>query len=663
MPRSEDFAKSDRGTKYDQATRERILALLGECDLPRDALPYTEQFDALKGEFERWRNAPIEDVRFWRMLSSIGKGGGPGGKSGKKKRAPRTPTLTAEEQFEILRLMPDGVGNRDHLPYTARFDDLHQRFTKLTGRELTRHEFWRGLSRVAKLARKPKAAFRSRDAGVLDQQIVEILERLNPWWRGGAGQVAESYRRWAFNEVVDRLRSKIAKIVVLRGSRRVGKSVIQTQLIEDLLLLGRFDTTLRPVDPSRILLVQFDEIPSLGGLLNPIESIVRWYEENVLKMTMNTAARGGTPAYLFFDEVQNLYKWSGQLKILADHTDANFIVTGSSAMRITAGQDNLAGRITPIELGPLRLSEIAGIRRLGNLPPYRPDARMEDWRKREFWLGLVEHGKQHAEIRDEAFRHFSRFGGYPYCHAGPKNGVESLRQQIVQQVITKTIEHDPGHRPRQPQLEPAFVRDVFRICCRYAGQAVMPKRFAVEIQAVSGAPVAHAKVTEALEFLSDSLLLYRIPSVEMLARKQARPPKLCICDHFVRDGVLQGTIPLDPAEPAGCDEAVDTQAGHVIESVIGYFLRGIPGVELSWVPERKDQREIDLLLTIGIGRIPVELKYRSRPPGPTDVKPIEQFCTKPAFSGEFGLVITRSAAGPIGERAIAIPASTFLLLR
>ena len=319
--------------------------------------------------------------------------------------------------------------------------------------------------------------------------------------------------------------------------------------------------------------------------------------------------------------------------------------------------------MTTIELGPLRLTEIAGIRRLGILPPYAPDASLEDWKKRDFWLGLIEHGKRHAKMRDEAFRFFSELGGYPACHSTAEKNADKIRQQVIREVITKTIEHDPGHKPHAPALEPAFVREVFRMVCRYAGQAVGPRRFAEEIQALLGTPVPHAKVTEAIDFLADSLLLYAVAPLEMLAKRQGSPPKLCVCDHFVRNGILQETLPLAPDALEDCHEAIQTQVGHLIESVLGYFLKGIPGVELAWFPQRPNEPEIDFVLTIGAKRIPIEVKYRQDGLKQRYVEGIEVFCGKPAYAAEFGIVITQTDDGPIGARALAIPASTFLLLR
>ena len=138
--RSSAFADKAARVKYAEAVRSLVFGLLDECELPRDALPYTEEFDRLKARFERKQKTTMTELDFWRMLSSIGKGGGLGNKGGKKK-APRTPTLTDDEQLEILRLMPDGIGNRDELPYTGKFEVMHRRFTKLTEKKLSKHEF------------------------------------------------------------------------------------------------------------------------------------------------------------------------------------------------------------------------------------------------------------------------------------------------------------------------------------------------------------------------------------------------------------------------------------------------------------------------------------------------------------------------------------------
>lgn len=54
---------------------------------------------------------------------------------------------------------------------------------------------------------------------------------------------------------------------------------------------------------------------------------------------------------------------------LVDIGRVRALVTGSSALRIEAGRDSLAGRITTFEMGPLLLREIAEIRGIDRLAP------------------------------------------------------------------------------------------------------------------------------------------------------------------------------------------------------------------------------------------------------------------------------------------------------
>lgn len=656
------FANIKRDPKYPDDLRTLVQRLLRESDVPRDSLPYTEAFEEMKRAYVSERKKSIANHDFWLLVGNIAKYGGLA-VPGRRKKGSRAPVLTDDEQLEILRFLPDGVGTRDHLPYTAQFDELHRRFGKSTGRKLTKHQFWRALSSVAKKARRPKPVHEAAPVGSLTLELVRFLEDNNPWWRGKPMRETPAFPRWAFKEVVSRLHSRLAPIVAVRGSRRVGKSVLQAQLVEELLLAGKSDPTRKSVDPARILNVQFDDAPALGGVSMPIQAIVQWYETHVLRKTLNEAAREGRPAYLLFDEVQNLADWSVQLKILADKADARILVTGSSALRIAKGQDNLAGRMTTIELGPLRLREVAGIRRVRGLEPYAPDAPLEDWKKKDFWLGLVAHGRKHAAARDQAFRMFSERGGYPLCHVAAELPTEVVRQQIVGEVINKTIEHDPGRTTGGTPLDPAFVREVFRMVCRYAGQAVTARRFADELQPLLQTPIAPAKVNEAVQFLADSLLVHLVPPLELLQKKQAAPPKLCLCDHFVRNGVLQETLPLDPKSLESCEQAVSTQVGRVVESVLGYFLKGIPGVEVAWFPERPQEPEVDFILTVGMNRIPLEVKYRRSPPDGSALAGIRSFCGKPAYAAPFGIVVTQTAEGLLGDDAVAIPLSTFLLLR
>jgi predicted AAA+ superfamily ATPase len=168
--------------------------------------------------------------------------------------------------------------------------------------------------------------------------------------------------------------------LVLRGPRQVGKTTIQEQLIESYLADA--------VEPRRLFRVQFDEPPPIKRLDTPILAPCRWFENRILGTSFNQAARAGRPAYIFLDEVQTLDAWAPQLKALVDHHTVRVLVTGSSALRIEAGRDSLAGRISELDLGPLLLREIAELAGHGRLEASLPDNGLGALLDLEWWKRL-----------------------------------------------------------------------------------------------------------------------------------------------------------------------------------------------------------------------------------------------------------------------------------
>ena len=107
----------------------------------------------------------------------------------------------------------------------------------------------------------------------------------------------------------------------------------------------------------------------------------------MLGETLNKAAAKGRAPFLFLDEVQNLSEWAPQLKHLVDLGKVRAMVTGSSALRIEAGHDSLAGRVQTIEMGPLLLREIAELRGLARPPVLSPNG-LAPLKEKAFWQGL-----------------------------------------------------------------------------------------------------------------------------------------------------------------------------------------------------------------------------------------------------------------------------------
>ena len=74
-----------------------------------------------------------------------------------------------------------------------------------------------------------------------NSKILRSLEEQNPWWESGNADDYDlpSFKRKEYQEVHDAFFSDIRRFPVLSGPRRVGKSTIMLQLIDELLASGK----------------------------------------------------------------------------------------------------------------------------------------------------------------------------------------------------------------------------------------------------------------------------------------------------------------------------------------------------------------------------------------------------------------------------------------
>jgi predicted AAA+ superfamily ATPase len=490
----------------------------------------------------------------------------------------------------------------------------------------------------------------------LPNELTQLLYRDNPWWISEPAPALPPNRRWLFEPTLRKLKDGLAPVTVLRGPRQVGKTILQRQIIQHLL-------DVEGVHPKRIFRVQFDELPLLRSISEPLLVLCYWFEEQVLGKTFNQAKRDGEQAYLFLDEVQNLADWAPQVKHLVDHHDVRVLLTGSSALRIERGRDSLAGRISTLEMGTLTLREIARLRGFGEIPEILPYNGLGALRRKDFWLDLRRLGEQHSATRDAAFAAFSERGGYPIAQARADRPWEEIADQLNETVVKRVIQHDLRIGERGRKRDPTLLEALFGLCCRYAGQAPGQALFVNELRQPLGADVSWQRVLIYLRFLSDTLLIRAVPPLEIRLKKKKGNDKLCLCDHGLRASWLGETVPLAPASLAQTPHLSDL-AGHLAESVAGYYLNTIPGLNVAWFPQRDAEPEVDFVITIGDQRIPVEVKYRARIDGHRDTFGLRAFIEKAAYNAPFGILVTLNDMPPLDDpRIIALPLSSLLLLR
>ncbi len=488
----------------------------------------------------------------------------------------------------------------------------------------------------------------------LSRRLENDLRRLNPWWRRSAARPAvPELRRHLVAAVQTKLDLALAPIVVLRGPRQIGKTTAQLQLLGDLLERG--------MDPRRILRLQCDELPELGEISEPILHIADWYEESILGHPLNDSEAAKEPAYLLVDEVQTLKAWAPQLKFLVDTSAYRVVATGSSAMRIEAGRDSLAGRITTLEAGTLSLTEIARFHGFDLGEPFYRNGltRLAD---RAFWQRLRDHGRRLAAERDRAFALFAERGGYPLVHRAGGAEWGELADHLDETVIQRMLKHDLRAADPEGSLRPVLLETVFRLACRYAGQAPSAALLAREASS-SGLEVKPETILEYLDHLDDTLLIRLVKTLEIRLKRGDRLDKICLADHSLRASRLGEIVPLEPDALARAPH-LGPVAGRLAESVTGATLMTIRGLDLTHRPGRKGTPELDYVLTIGLKRIPLEVKYQRRIDPRRDTAALRAFLDQPVNEAPFGLLITQGEVEESGDpRILALPLASLMLLR
>jgi len=339
------------------------------------------------------------------------------------------------------------------------------------------------------------------------------------------------------------------------------------------------------------------------------------------------------------------------------------LLTGSSALRIELGRDSLAGRVSTLELGALTLREIAGLRQFGDIPALWRFNGLAELQRKDFWLELAAVGKRHQEVRDRAFEAFSERGGYPVAQSRPDVSWGDIADHLNETVIRRVIQHDLRLGERGRKRDQSLLEEVFRLCCRYAGQAPGQAFFVQELRRALAANIGSQRVLGYLRFLNDTLLVRLVEPLEIRLKKKKGNAKICLCDHALRAGWLQEVVPI--ARPAiERSPHLSDLAGHIAESIAGYYLGGIPGLGIAWFPERGAEPEVDFVITVGEYRIPVEVKYRLHIDPHRDTIGLRAFLEKTVYNAPFGLFITLSdEVGLDDPRIISMPLSTLLLLR
>ncbi|MEW6409334.1 MAG: ATP-binding protein [Nitrospirota bacterium] len=165
------------------------------------------------------------------------------------------------------------------------------------------------------------------------------LQNFNPWWRDG--KVSAEFlgrKRKIFSNIFKYVEKR--QIVLFTGLRRVGKTTLMYQIIDELLRKG--------VNPYNVLYFSFDEMKY------DLEAIIKQYETDILHEDISKKK-----VFIFLDEIQKLEGWPSKVKLLYDaNPKLKIFLTGSAQITMWRGtRESLAGRFFDFVIRPLDFEE------------------------------------------------------------------------------------------------------------------------------------------------------------------------------------------------------------------------------------------------------------------------------------------------------------------
>ena len=461
--------------------------------------------------------------------------------------------------------------------------------------------------------------------------VLKVLSAFNPWWKTGLvnPRLAKTYKRFAFYEAMQRInQTTLRRTLILTGTRRVGKTTIQYQMIEALLAKG--------IEPQRIVFISMDH-PMLK--LSDINMILECYHENIY---------AEQDVYYFFDEIQYAQDWDKWLKTIYDmQPETQVVATGSASPSLIKGnQESGAGRWSVIQVPTMSFYEYCELLELDR-PALPKDLKVTQL------LHMTQPDRTKIMLQlSNVQNHFNRYlqvGGFPELALADN---DMMAQQIMREdVVDKVLKRD---LPSLYNIRNATeLERIFLYLCNVSSEVVSIDAIAKELSGVS-----RPTVENYIRYLESANLIYQSWPIDMGGKKVLKArPKIYISDAAIRNAVLMDDSVL--TDPVQMGKIVETA---VYKHVAAFYYQQTTSV--GYFRGGRKEKEIDIVVNYPKAKkILIEVKYREEAPIADD-DAISSLCEDAAAaiivtksSSDFGVHNTKS-----GKDMIRIPAFAFLYL-
>lgn len=444
---------------------------------------------------------------------------------------------------------------------------------------------------------------------VSNEQVIKVLRQYNPWWRNPDMVKEESkpQKRLAYYEAMKMLKHKtIRRFTVLSGARRVGKTTIMYQMIENLVEEG--------VNPKNILYVSFD---------NPIVKMIN--VETVLSIYESLYPLEDTK-YVFMDEIQYTEHWELWMKVIYDsRKDIRLTATGSSSPILEKGStDSGTGRWSVIKIPTMSFYEYCCLLKI-------EESTIPDSVK---LTSLVK--MSNSEIGDIMSRfstlegHFNRYlmiGGFPELVLSDDDDYAQrmLREDVVDKVIKRDVLTLFNIR------SPLLMEKLFLYLCMNSTEIFSITTAAKELENTSVSTIEGY-----LEALEMSNLIYISKPMDVGSKGALKGrPKIYVADAAIRNAVLMIEDVLSDEKELGA--MIET---CVYKHIVSFYQGST--AQIGYFRKAKDnQKEVDVVIELPREKILCEVKYRNNSHIPaTDA--IVELCSDEKSKVTHAFLITKS---------------------
>ncbi len=443
--------------------------------------------------------------------------------------------------------------------------------------------------------------------------ILKVLISYNPWWKSGEvpKETLKNMKRTVYSEAQEAfLKKDIRRFVLLTGARRVGKTTILYQQIEQLIENG--------IDVKNILYVSFD---------NPI---LKFCKLNTLLELYDINISGEGEKYLFLDEIQYAEDWDNWLKVIYDQsTNIHVMATGSASPVIKQGvAESGAGRWITITVPTLSFYEYCKlksqsegerkitVRELNEMPvsevnklfvnkfstlinelqevdeKISKDLKIEDLKNlKEKELGDIVNT---LSVLQKHFNRYIKIGGFPELVLSSDDiySERILREDIVDKVLKRDMPSLFGIR------NVSILEKVFLYLCFESSNIINYTAMSQELENTSV-----ATIQDYILYLKNANLIYESKPIKNKILKGN--PKVYIADSAIRNAVLMKDDIITDSTEMGY--SVETAVyRHVFTYMSKY--KGTTG----YYREPKTEKEIDIVGNSLKANLYIEVKYREK---------------------------------------------------